>query len=436
MVKRLDIVLKIVVLYIKIFYDNFLVPFFFLLIFQVYRTNFISFLKIFRVIVGIPLIIMQPIMKYILKKTELTSYSIEGTIVSTTTQIFFTRSKRIGISICMKLWPKRRLEDSSSEDPSTQLENLLEGFAFNRRFAPGVYLGIAPASTPKAGSKKILRGDLIVKPNLNNMKLGEYVIVMREIQKKWKLDYQLSTKRYHLSTRRGMEFLAHQVVYMHKRLSQGESRPETIDSKLAFNIKRLGQAIEEKSDTSMKAQYDYICRVMSIACNYCASYFEQRCLNGHIKRCHGDLKTTNLWISPWRILPRKLFAIDCIDFKADFCHIDTLSDIAMLAVDIQQVMSSSGVNDAEELRRYFLEIYCKKMQENDVCIQLLLNYYMVEKAMVCSYVSMLLDNSLELGKRYFAIAYQLARELEREHLLFPPISADSLEQELTTIPTS
>lgn len=427
---------KFIRIALRSLYNSFLIPLFFLLIFQVYRTNFVSFLKIFRIIIGIPLIIMRLIMRYILKKTELTPYRIEDVFVSATTQIFLTRSKRIGINICMKLWPKRKIGDSSSEDPATQLENLLEGFAFNQRFAPGVYLGIAPASTPKEGSEKIYRGDLIVKPNLNNVKPGEYVIVMREIREKWRLDYRLSMKRYHLSTRKGMKFLACQVAHMHKRLEsspQEKSRLDVVASKLAFNIKRLGQAIGENSDTNMKEQYDYICRVMSIAYNYYASYFDQRRLNDHIKRCHGDLKTTNLWVSPWRILPRMLFAIDCIDFKSDFCHIDTLSDIAMLAVDIQQVMSSSGMNDAEELRRYFLEIYCEEMQENDVCVQPLLSYYMTEKAMVCSYVSMLLDNAPELGKSYFTIAYQLAQQLEQKHLLVPAIPVDSLEQELTTI---
>jgi aminoglycoside phosphotransferase family enzyme len=413
---------KCLIEYIKSFYNSFFVPFFFLLIFQVYRTNFISFIKLMQILVRTPLVIIgRLINRFIWKKPRLTSYHIKGTIPSTTTQIFFTRSKLTGIDICMKLWPKRKLGDSSPKDPVRQLEELVEGFTFNRRFAPGVYLGIAPVSTQGEGAQKILRGGLIFKPSIDNLKPGEYVIVMRNVQKNWKLDYRLSLRRSNLRTRKGMRFLAREVARMHKQLESlppVKTRPDLIALKLAFNIKRFGQGIQTFGDAAMEEKYDYICKVMNTAYNNYRSHFEQRCRDGYIKRCHGDLKTSNLWISPWKIFPRKLFALDCIDFNLDFCHIDTLSDIAMLAVDIQQVMSRSGENDTEELTIHFLEAYCREMRENDVCVQPILKYYMTEKAMVCSYVSILLDDSPELGERYFAIAHLLAKQLEQ--LLVPP----------------
>ena len=419
------------------FYDNFFIPIFPLLIFQVYRTNFISFIKLLRILVRTPVVIIgRLIMRQMWKKTELTPYQypIRRTITSTTTQIFFARSKLLDIDICMKVWPKRKIGKSSSEDPTRQLKNLLEGFMFNQRFAPGVYLGIAPVTVLDEEEQKILRGDLIFKPNINNLKPGEYVIVMRDIQKEWKLDYQLSSKGNTLRTKKGMEFLAKQVASMHKQLEplpQEEIRPGVVASKLAFNIERLGQAVQMLGDVDMEEKYAYIYRVMKTAYDSYTSYFDQRHRDGHIKRCHGDLKTTNLWVSPRKILPRKLYALDCIDFNHDFCHIDTLSDIAMLAVDIQQVMSVSGAADAKELALHFLEVYCEEMQEKGICVLPLLKYYMTEKAMVCSYVSILLDSSPELGKRYFSIAHLLAQQLEQ--LPIPAVPTSPSKHELAIL---
>ena len=415
-------------------YRNFFFSFF---LFQVYRTNFTSLLKLLQIFVRTPLMIIgRIIIRLLLKKTELTPYRIKRTIPSTTTQIFFAHSKLTGIDICMKLWPKHKMGNSSSEDPKRQLKDLLEGFTFNQRFAQGVYLGLAPVVIHEEGTQKILRGNLIFKPSINNLKPCEYVIVMRNIQKEWKLDHQLHSKQDNLRTRKGMEFLAREVACMHKQLEtlqRDKDHSDVVASKLAFNIGRLGQAVQLLRDADLEKKYAYICGVMNTAYDKYTSFFNQRAYEGHIKRCHGDLKTTNLWVSPRKLFPRKLFALDCIDFNSDFCHIDTLSDIAMLAVDMQQVMSASDENDAEELTIHFLETYRKEMQENDVCVQPLLKYYMTEKAMVCSYVSILFDSSPGPGKRYLSFAYLLAQQLERLLVYAIPISPS---EQVLAIPTN
>src|SRR5579872_1254942 len=400
---------------LEAFFRNLFISF---LLFQIYRTNFLSLLKLLQILGLTPfMFIARKINKLLWRKQVPPSYKIKDKIESTTTQIYFSRSKLTGIDLCMKLWPKRQVGDSSQEDPRDQLKNLLEGLSFNRHFAPGIYLGIAPVDAGE-NAEKILRGDLIINPGLKNLKPGKYVIVMRNIRKEWKLDYKLRMERSDLRTIEGMEFLARQIADMHAELEpspEEKNCPDIIASKLAYNIKRLKDAISMAGNASMLEEYDYICRVMNDANYIFSSYFEQRRRNGHIKRCHGDLKTSNLWVSPRQLLPRKLFAFDCIDFKFDFCHIDTLSDIAMLAVDIQQVLSGSGMNDKEvgELRTHFLDSYLKKMQEEDNYAKPLLEYYMTEKAMVCSYVSFLLDDAPDLGKIYFSIAYQLAQDLEK-----------------------
>lgn len=112
-----------VIEYFQSFYNNFLVPIFFLLIFQVYRTNFMSFIKLLQILMRTPpIIIGRLINRYIWKKTEFLSYHINDSITSTTTQILFAHSKLTGIDICMKVWPKRKIGESSPEDPKIQLK--------------------------------------------------------------------------------------------------------------------------------------------------------------------------------------------------------------------------------------------------------------------------------------------------------------------------
>ena len=437
---RLSLRSKSIRNYFRSLATNLVAPFFFLVLFQVYRTNFKSILKLPKIFFTITLIMLRrTIYRCTGQKKELNSYLIREKIESTTTQIFFARSKLTGLDICMKLWPKRQFGDSSLEDPAKQLANLVEGFTFNQRFAPGVYLGVAPVAPFDKEEQKILRGDLIFKPGIHNLKPDEYVIVMRDVQKEWKLDYRLGSQKSHLRTRKGMEFLARQVASMHKHLElspQEKCDPAIIASKLTFNLTRLGRAIELYGDTDMQEQYYYICQIMRTACDNFTGYFEIRSQDKHIKRCHGDLKTTNLWVSPWKVLPRKLFALDCIDFYSGFCHIDTLSDIAMLAVDIQQVLSGFDSNEVKELTDHFLESYCEEMREKEVCVQPLLHYYKTEKAIVCAYVSLLLDNSPDLGKRYFSIAFALAQQLEQEPVPAVPVSTTAQEYTVSASSTS
>src|SRR5260370_41514472 len=121
------------------------------------------------------------------------------------------------------------------------------------------------------------------------------------------------------------------------------------------------------------------------------------------KRCHGDLKATNLWVRPKSSLGglkkngQELIALDCVDFNPDFCHIDTLSDVAMLAIDIEMHLTSKTDNSinarfGQKLAEHFLYTYLEEAKERSEAVWPLLEYYMTEKSMVCAYVSILYDN--------------------------------------------
>ena len=340
-------------------------------------------------------------------------YPFKYEILQTTTRVIFTRSKRSGQQICLKFW--RRTEDEVCDERLIVRsdEYLIEGLEFNRKFAPGVYLGIATVIVSN-DNKHIKRGPLIEHPLKEQlMDSKRYALVMRTLNRGQRLDYQLIKRKVDVN------FLAHEVAKMHHHLEQPPDShiygmPDRIAAKLSLNNDLFLDAMIELFSSRYK-NYVWIRAILKDACNIYSDLFESRCIDGHIKRCHGDLKVTNLWVrsSPIPHFQPKLLALDCIDFKPEFCYIDTLSDVAMLVVDLERLY----LPETKQADR-FLDTYLSDTQENPAHVELLLEYYLTEKAMVCSYVSILFDDHQddqkhELGKKYLQIACRHARRLRK-----------------------
>jgi hypothetical protein len=90
---------------------------------------------------------------------------------------------------------------------------------------------------------------------------------------------------------------------------------------------------------------------------------------------------------------------------------------------------------------YFLDIYLQETQEDKKMVSPLLEYYMTEKAMVCTFMSILYDNQFSLGKQYLNVAHNHAQklkellessvELPNTHFFTLPQSVFHLLQKLT-----
>ena len=129
------------------------------------------------------------------------------------------------------------------------------------------------------------------------------------------------------------------------------------------------------------------------------AYFDQRIQSQRIKRCHGDLKAQNIWIEESSKLSREnVFILDAIDFNDMYCNIDTLSDVAMLIVDIQTRIGSSNI--AEKL----LDEYLQYNSQNDNISYIIAYYYLFEKAYVSAAISLIYDDNPELCKSYLPVA--------------------------------
>jgi aminoglycoside phosphotransferase family enzyme len=111
---------------------------------------------------------------------------------------------------------------------------------------------------------------------------------------------------------------------------------------------------------------------------------------------------------------KQLLVLDCIDFNPQFYNIDTLSDIAMLGVDIEMhTMADQSVQPQRNLSEYFLYSYLKEAGEDRQSVRPLLEYYLAEKAMVRAFMCILYDSQLLLGEKYLEIALRHVQRLEQ-----------------------
>lgn len=351
----------------------------------------------------------------------------------TPTVITFARLEDTGERVCLKMLREWENALYDLKDRTKRTAALLEGLRFNRTFAPRVYLGLLPVTevVVDAGIPIVRRERIITHPDKDDLEDVEYALAMERLDASWRLDEQLHQDQ-RLRSVTGMEFLARAIAWMHCQLEPAPPDYATfpaLTKKLEFNLDTFEEYLGERTlDESHRAAYKELCVSARGALRRYEHLFTARWETGKIKRCHGDLKSTNLWLCPRRELEgfappgfdgRQILALDGIDFREDFCYIDTLSDIAMLAVDIEMRLAgqAAGVDetlDGGVMAWHFLDTYLQEMGEGKQEVQALLEYYMTEKALVCSYIgiSKRYEDFLVLAYKYLDIAYAHAKRLD------------------------
>jgi aminoglycoside phosphotransferase family enzyme len=268
-----------------------------------------------------------------------------------------------------------------------------QSYAFyqNTRITPDVYLGVVPVGPDLncfSPGGTIELGSINENPELENLnKALEYGIVMRRLQDDLQLKYWLKQGPQSLRPY-NVKLVATRIAHMHQEMgpppflqdnTQNWGSCEQLRKKLRDNIQFADQnlaeqpAYQEIAESLKKMLLDLSERP------FYQERFERRRRNGYIKCCHGDLKTQNIWIIPddsfgterWRDVK----ILDAIDFNPVYSNIDILSDFAMLVVDVQ-VQTDTRI--ADEMVKRYLELMD---QENDEA-RFILNYYLIEKALV------------------------------------------------------
>lgn len=378
----------------------------------------------------------HPVSKFIDKITQVKLFykefvfPVDEYLESPATRVVFNNSHRVMQHICLKKWLPCSNGVYETKDQVNCTKYILEGFPFNKRFASHIYLGIAPIIMESADT--LYCGPLIKQPDATNLNFDQsYALVMKRMEKDWRLDRKLSPDK--LGNETGMEFLAQYVASMHKKLDLSPPEmgtPVYLLSKLHFNRRHFQECLSHVQNDPV--HFNYRKRISEGGMRWFRSIgwqleqvskahlseFSRRHEQKHIKRCHGDLKATNLWLCPAPQLSKqkeRLVALDCVDFNAEFCNIDTLSDLAMLAIDLE--MRLVGMSDLAEnkargrqLARHFIHTYLEAAGETKDILPML-EYYMVEKAMVCAYMSILFDKLPVLGEKYLDVVLTHSQNL-------------------------
>lgn len=372
---------------------------------------------------------MQPCHSSYLNKKFV--FHVEKYLDSLATRVVFNYSHPVMQDICLKMWLECHNELYNTVALTKRTEFLLEGLTFNRQFSGDIYYGIVPVLFDRPD--KLSCGPLIENPTLEKLAFDRpYALVMKRLDEQWRLDHQLQSGK--LGNTWGMEFLAYQVAGMHQKLDRSLTAFGTLEriaDKLDFNIEQFYRALDErrvnpqlvanpifsKTDMMWIESASLLLREASKAHQ---QDFKKRRREGYIKRCHGDLKATNLWICPSdneSQAKERLVPLDCVDFNPEFCNIDTLSDVAMLAIDLEMRLENAAEDryqalSGSQLARYFLQTYLNAAGENET-VWPVLEYYMTEKAMVCAYMSMLYDELPTLGEKYLKVVLAHSREMAR-----------------------
>jgi aminoglycoside phosphotransferase family enzyme len=356
-------------------------------------------------------------------------YHIEKEFTSQATNVIFVHEIQTKRPACLKIWLPCDNGIYRTTDLKLCNDYFMEGLKFNRHFAPGVYLGLARFITRDDLKHEVRCGRLITKPRRHQLKDDyNYTLIMNRLDDATRLDRQLSSEK--IGNFRGMEFLAEAIADMHKRLKQSSSNmgtPTSLAGKLHLNQQKFMEALHKvRKKTEFATFKQRIGRKglssITSACSWLEGIaeiykhvFEHRYQAKKIRRCHGDLKATNVWLNPeGESKQDQLLFLDCVDFNPEFCHIDTLSDVAMMAVDLEMYLTHSpdgSQSVSKKLVQHFLYTYLQAANESEA-VWPLLEYYMVEKAMVGAYTYILFDRQPSLGEQYLDIVLTHSQKLQ------------------------
>jgi aminoglycoside phosphotransferase family enzyme len=414
-------------------------------------------------------------------------YDIESLQKTSSAYLLFAKQKesqeRFAIKILRRYKDTRYSMGTANERQQYQLEAL----HCNSMFAPGVYIGLARIHDWNFYQNILILGEIIANPTKEKLDpKAEYALVMHSLPQERRLDFLLKNDNI-ISLQRHIRLLAEYVVYMHEKLigppitSEGtmlwgsfEQLQKKLQDNLAlldlvvttsengrsssFHLRRntlsqlLSQSYRRSIEHSNKRSHDDLNlssqlrdildrlkrNLLLVLRQYpYKEYFNQRVQEQRIKRCHGDLKAPHIWIAPYSscfIAPysncfrgepwKYVCVLDTIDFNLMFCNIDVLSDLAMLLIDLQARTKSF------ELAKSMEDYYLMSTGQQDKVSRSVLNYYLVEKAIMWAAVSIIYDNLPELGLVYLEIAEQRMNNLMEGDLMWrgdtligiPPVS--------------
>ncbi len=363
-------------------------------------------------------------------------YHVEKTRPSASAFIIFARHPYLNRHVVLKVLRNMRDEryDLSTTEKRHQCQ--IDALIWNPEFTSNMYLGLAPIretletleelERKKQTLKEIGVGQVLDNPmEIARMKEErEYALLMHLLPDNHRLDLLLQAD-YSYKRNEPIPGYLHLLL---KRISTIHTKHtriptflpelevnkwgsiEQLRKKLQENLAWLEKTLAQKPDLSDTHNRLYENLLPVLDRKKYQELFERRLKGNNIKRCHGDLKSDNIWIEADGLRCNErpetcVKILDCIDFKPLFCMIDTLSDIALLIVDIQARTGNLNLANA------IIDEYLLISGEDEEAARYVLAYYLVEKAIIGTVNSFIDDKNEELGTRYNRVVHQRLDEL-------------------------
>ena len=245
----------------------------------------------------------------------------------------------------------------------------------NRRLAPEIYLGVVP----------IIRDGADFRMGLENEKEGkgeivEYAVKMAEFDQAGLLDAMAGRGEL---TREHILQLAGQVAQFHLSAERADTfgSPEGVGGYVLGNFdqteKYRGIAIPHERFVKLKT---YSERLLTER----PELFQRRIQRGAIRVCHGDLHLQNICLHRDRLV-----IFDCIEFNDSLNHIDAISEVAFLLMDLHH-------RGFPGLANRFLNAYLEGTQDYEGLS--VLDFYLAYRAYVRGKVACLLLDEPEVSE--------------------------------------
>lgn len=261
-----------------------------------------------------------------------------------------------------------------------------EELRLNRRLAAPLYLEVV-AITGRP-NQPILHG---------TSNIIEYAVKMVQFPQQAQLDNKLAAGEL---TQRHMDAIAHMAAEFHRNIATAppDSRfgsPKHVLDPVTQTYTRIKKHLSTQNYDKPLTELE---NWHKTTFESLVPIFEQRKRNGFIRECHGDLHLRNL---VW--LDNRPLAFDCLEFDPDLRWIDTLSEIAFLAMDLQDRKQG-------QLAQRFLNSYLE--QCGDYSGMSVFRFYLVYRALVRAMV-----NAIRAGQPGLQTTEKQASEIEFQNYL-------------------
>ena len=192
-----------------------------------------------------------------------------------------------------------------------------EELRLNRRFAPHIYLDVVEIRGPIDAPRLHGSGEVI-----------DYAVKMAEFSQQDLLSHHATERTL---TSLMVDAIADRVTHLHAagEVATGDSRYGGASSVRHWseeNMEHLATAVPDSlmppAFAVLQAWYRDNAALLD--------QVERRKSEGQVRECHGDLHLGNMALIDNEVMP-----FDCIEFNPELCWIDTISEAAFVAMDLQ-----------------------------------------------------------------------------------------------------